>query len=109
MVMLHRAGRVQDGQRTVGFRLKCVVRAPVVEIVAEAGDEQAENFQIRHEAFHLAGFHHRKHGLGHVQCVAPVVILHWTVVLPHAQYPAAQDLQQQGRTKTTLPCHRSYV
>ena len=41
---------------------------------------------------HLAGLHHGEHGLTHVEGVAPVVVLHWPVVLLHAQRPPTHNL-----------------
>lgn len=93
-MVLHGAGGVQDGQRAVGFRLECIVGAPVVQIVTQTRHQQAQNLQIRHEALHLARLHHGEHRLGHVQSVAPVVVLNGTVVFPHAQDPPAENLRK---------------
>lgn len=96
VMMLHCTRGVQNRQRAVRLALERVVRAPVVQIVAQAGHQQPQDLQIRHEAFHLTRFHHREHGLSYVERVAPVVVLDRTVVLPHAQNPPAEDLQEKG-------------
>lgn len=93
-MVFHRTGAVENGQWTVGFRLKGIVRATMVQVMAETGDEQTEDFQVVHKPFHLPRFHHCKHCLGHVESMAPVVILHRPIVLLDAQYPAAKDLRK---------------
>lgn len=45
VMMFHRAGRVQNGQRRFGFRLKSVIRAPMVEIVTQTRHEQSQNLR----------------------------------------------------------------
>ena len=45
MVVLHRRRRVEEGQRRVHLRLERVVRAAMVEIVAEARHEEAEDLK----------------------------------------------------------------
>ena len=46
MVVLHGGGGVQDGQGRVHLGLESVVGAAVVQIVAQAGDKEAENLRI---------------------------------------------------------------
>lgn len=43
VMVFHRAGRVQYGQRRFGLRLERVVRAPVIEVVAQARHQQSED------------------------------------------------------------------
>ena len=45
MVVLHRRRRVEEGQRRVHLRLERVVRAAVVEVVAETRHEEAEDLK----------------------------------------------------------------
>lgn len=94
MMVLHRAGAVENGQRAVGFRLERVVRSSMVQVVAETGDEQTKDFEVVHKPLHFAGLHHGEHCLGHVESVAPVVILHGPIVLLDTQDPSAEDLQR---------------
>jgi hypothetical protein len=89
MVMLHRTRRVQYRQRALRFRLERIVRAPMVQIVTQAGHQQAEYLQIGHEPFHFASFEHCKHRLCHVQCVSPIMVFDRSIILPNAQYPSA--------------------
>ena len=39
---------------------------------------------------------HDKHALGDVEGMPPVMIRNGTIVLPHSQKPATQDLRGQG-------------
>lgn len=43
VMVFHRAGRVEYGQRRFGLRLERVVRAPVVEIVTQARHQQPQD------------------------------------------------------------------
>ena len=52
------------------------------------------HLQVVHEAVHLSGLEHGEHGLADVERVPPVVVLHRTVVLLHAQDPPAQILNE---------------
>ena len=79
VVVLHRARRVEDGEGRFGFCLEGVVRAAVVEVVAETGDQEAHYLDVRHELLHLAGFQHREHRLADVERVTPVVVLYRSV------------------------------
>ena len=45
MVVLHRRRRVEEGQRRVHLRLERVVRAAMVEVVAETRHEEAEDLK----------------------------------------------------------------
>jgi len=45
VMVFHRAGRVQDGQRRLGLRLERVVRAPVIEIVTQARHQQSQDLR----------------------------------------------------------------
>lgn len=92
MMVLHRAGRVQNRQRTVGLRLERIVCAAMVQIVTQARHQQAQNLQIRDEPLHFARLHHGKHRLRDVQRVPPVVIFERPIVLSDAENPAAEDL-----------------
>ncbi len=42
MVVLHGGGGVEPGQRVTGFHLEGVVGSPVVQVVAEAGQNQRQ-------------------------------------------------------------------
>lgn len=44
------------------------------------------------ELFHSSCFEYSEHGLGDIEGVAPVVVLHGTIVFLHAQYPTTEDL-----------------
>ena len=57
------------------------------------------HLQVVHEPVHLSSLEHGEHGLADVERVPPVVVLHWPVVLLHAQYPPAQILQEEKRAK----------
>lgn len=41
---------------------------------------------------------HNEHALRHVEGMSPVVIRHSSIVLPHSQKPAAQNLQEDRHT-----------
>lgn len=47
-------------------------------------------------------FDHDKHALGHIEGMSPVVIRHGSIVLPHGQKPAAQNLDTQRRAKPNV-------
>lgn len=98
VVMLHCAGRVQNGQRTGGFRLKRIVGAAMIEIVAETCHKQAKYFQVSHKSLHFAGFHHGEHRLGDIQGVSPIVVFHWTVIFLHAENPTTEHLPHNIRS-----------
>lgn len=91
-MVLHRAGRVQNRQRTIGFRLERIVRAAMIQVVAQARDQQSEDLQIGDESLHFARLHHREHRLGDVEGVPPVVVFERPIILPDAEDPAAQNL-----------------
>lgn len=101
-MVLHRAGRVQNRQRTVRLRLERIVRAAMVQIVAQARHQQTEYLQISDEPLHFARLHHGEHRLGDVQRVPPVVVLERPVVLANAEDPAAEDLPPTTETTTVI-------
>ena len=47
VVVLHRRGRVELGQARARLDLEGVVRAPVVEVVAQAGNHQGEALHLQ--------------------------------------------------------------
>lgn len=81
VVVLHGGGGVQDGQGALRLGLEGVVGAPVVQVVAQTGDQQPQDLQVGHEALHLARLEHREHSLCDVEGVSPVVVLHRSVIL----------------------------
>lgn len=95
MVMFHCARRIQDRQRTIRFRLKRIVRAPMVQVVAQASHQQAQNLQIGDESFHFARFHNGEHRLGNIEAVPPIMVLEGSIVFADAENPAAQNLEME--------------
>ena len=69
-----------------------VVRAPVVQIMAETGHQQTEHLQVVSEPVHLARLQHSEHRLADIESVPPVVVFHWTIVLLHTQSPPTDNL-----------------
>lgn len=93
VVMFHGTRGVQNGQRRLGFRLEGVVRASVVQVVAQTSHEKSQHLEVAHEALHLPGFEHGEHGLGDVECVSPVVVFDRAIVFLHAEDPSTEDLR----------------
>ena len=70
-----------------------VVSSPVVQVMTQTRHQQTEHLQVVSEPVHLAGLEHREHRLAHIESVAPVVVLHWPVVLLDAQRPPTDNLR----------------
>lgn len=112
VMMLHGRSRIQNSQRTFSFRLKSIIRPPVVQIMAQTGHQQPQYLKFRHKPeittpsivtfldnvsniivpIHLSGFQHGEHSLSYIQGVSPIVIFHRSIVLFNTQNPATQNL-----------------
>lgn len=92
MMMFHGARCIEYSQWRFGFRLEGIIRTTMIEIVTQACNQQTKYFQILHETFHATGFHHGKHGLSHIQGMAPIVIFDGTVIFTNTQDPTAQNI-----------------
>jgi len=63
----------------VGVVLKCLFSRTYIPIIQKL--------------FHSSSLENRKHGLGHIKGVTPVVILDWSVILFYTEDPPAKNLR----------------
>lgn len=75
--------------------MKGIVGAPVVNVMAEAGDEQSQGLDVLQGRELVAVLEEHVAEMGHREAMVPVVVRRVSVALPHHQHkPAGQ--------KTTL-------
>lgn len=89
--MLHGRRGVELGERGGRFDLEGIVRAAMVQVVAEAGDDQGEAFDLPEDLPPLRRGQDGEHHLGDVEGVPPVVVGDVSVVLFDGEQPPAQD------------------
>lgn len=83
---------VQLCQGCLPLYLELVVRAPVVDVVAEAGDQQGQPFHLVEVPPDPLGFQGIPGEVGHGEGMGPVMIGHVAVAVGHAEDKIGQDV-----------------